>query len=366
MKLKNVIGLMSGTSMDGINASLVKTNGEILEKTGYQIISNYSKTTKSLLKEYVFNYSKYKYDKDYEYELSNQIVTDHNNVIIEIRKLSGIKPDLVGFHGQTVFHNPKKNISIQIGSGYLLSKMCKTNVVANFRQNDIDNGGEGAPISPIYHKYLMQKFNFNLPCCFINIGGVSNITYWDGQELIGFDLGPGNGLMDIYCQKHLGIFYDNLGEIASKGKPDFYLVDKFLNQAFFKKKYPKSIDRLEFENFIKKISFKNLNHSDILSTLLEFTVGSIKKGIEILPFLPTKIVIMGGGQHNKYLIQKLKLSLRIDIVRANDIGIDGDYVEADMVAYLAMRKLANIPITFPNTTGVNFPCIGGNVYNYLN
>ena len=366
MKLKNVIGLMSGTSMDGINASLVKTNGEILEKTDYQTILNYSRATTILLKEYVFNYNKHKYDKDYEHELSNQIITDHNNAIKEIKKLSGIKPDLVGFHGQTVFHNPKKNISVQIGNGYLLSKMSQTKVVSNFRQNDIDNGGEGAPISPIYHKYLMQKFKFDLPCCFINIGGVSNITYWDGQELIGFDLGPGNGLMDIYCQKHLGMLYDNLGEIASKGNPDFYLVDKFLNLAFFKKKFPKSIDRLEFENFIKKISFKHLNHSDILSTLLEFTVGSIKKGIEILPFLPIKIVIMGGGQHNKHLMKKLKSVLTIDIVRANQVGIDGDYVEADMIAYLAMRRLANIPITFPGTTGVSFPCIGGKVYNFLN
>jgi len=366
MKLKNVIGLMSGTSMDGINASLVKTNGEILEKTGYQTISNYSNATISLLKEYVFNYNTFKYDKYYEYELSNQIVIDHNNAIKEIKKLSGMKPDLVGFHGQTVFHNPKKNISVQIGSGYLLSKMSQIKVVSNFRQNDIENGGEGAPISPIYHKFLMQKFNFDLPCCFINIGGVSNITYWDGQELIGFDLGPGNGLMDIYCQKNLGIFYDHLGEMASKGKPDFYLVNNFLNLPFFKKEYPKSIDRLEFENFIKKISFKNLDHCDILSTLLEFTIGSIQKGIEMLPLLPTKVVIMGGGQNNKYLMKKLKSSLVIDVVRANQVGIDGDYVEADMIAYLAMRRLANIPITFPNTTGVNFPCIGGKIYNFLN
>ena len=366
MKLKNVIGLMSGTSMDGINASLVRTNGEALEQTGYQIISNYNETTASLLKEYIFNYHKLKNNKDFEKEVSNEIVTDHNNAITKLNRLSGIKPDLIGFHGQTVFHNSLKKISVQIGSGYLLSKMCNIKVVSEFRQKDIENGGEGAPISPIYHKLLMKKFNFDLPCCFINIGGVSNITYWDGHNLIGFDLGPGNGLMDIYCQKNLGVFFDYQGEIASKGKPDFYLVDKFLDLPFFKKKYPKSIDRLEFDNFVKNLPLENFSHSDILSTFLEFTVGSIQKGIEILPSLPKKIVIMGGGQHNKHLMKKVKSLLPINIVGANQIGINGDYVEAEMIAYLAMRKLAKKPITFPNTTGVKSPCIGGEVHNFLN
>ncbi len=366
MKLKYVIGLMSGTSMDGINASLVKTNGEILEQTDYQLILNYNKSTASLLKEYVFNYPKLKDNKYLENQLSNEIVSDHNNAITEIIKLSGIKPDLVGFHGQTVFHNPKNKISVQIGDGYLLSRMCKIKVVSKFRQNDINNGGEGAPISPIYHKFLMQKFNIDLPCSFINIGGVSNITYWDGHTLIGFDLGPGNGLMDVYCQKHLGIPFDNLGEIASQGQPDFNIINNFLKLPFFKKKYPKSIDRLEFESFVQKLPLKNFSHSDILSTFLEFTVVSIQKGIGMLPSLPNKFVIMGGGQHNKHLMKKLKLSLPAEIVEPNQIGIDGDYVEADMIAYLAMRRLANMPTTYPNTTGVDGPCIGGEIFNFLN
>ena len=357
---------MSGTSMDGINASLVKTDGEILEQTGYQKILNYNRTTVSLLKEYVFNYHKLKNNKNVEYRLSNEIVSDHNNAITEIKKISRIEPDLVGFHGQTVFHNPRKKISIQIGDGYLLSKMCKIKVVSKFRQNDISNGGEGAPISPIYHKFLMQKFNLDLPCAFINIGGVSNITYWDGQTLIGFDLGPGNGLMDVYCQKHLGIPFDNLGEIASQGQPDLNKINTFLRLPFFKKNYPKSIDRLEFECFVQNLPLKNLSHSDILSTFLEFTVVSIKKGIGMLPCLPNKFIIMGGGQHNKHLMKKLKLSLPTEIIAANQIGIDGDYVEADMIAYLAMRRLANMPITYPNTTGVNAPCTGGEIFNFLN
>ena len=235
--------------------------------------------------------------------MSNEIVRDHNNAITEIKKISGIKPDLVGFHGQTVFHNPKNKISIQIGDGYLLSKMCKVKVISKFRQSDINNGGQGAPISPIYHKFLMQKFKIDLPCSFINIGGVSNITYWDGHTLIGLDLGPGNGLMDIYCQKHLGIPFDNLGEIASQGQPDFNIINNFLKLPFFKKNYPKSIDRLEFESFVQNLQLKNLSHSDTLSTFLEFTVLSIQKGIGLLPSLPNKFIIMGGGQHNKYLMK---------------------------------------------------------------
>ena len=366
MQLKNVIGLMSGTSMDGINASLVKTDGNILVQTGYHIILNYNKTTTSLLKKFVFNYHKFKDDKDIKNQLSSKIVNDHNDAITAINKISGIKPDLIGFHGQTVFHNPKERISVQIGNGDLLSKMCKIKVVSKFRQNDIDNGGEGAPISPVYHKFLMQKFNFDLPCSFINIGGVSNITYWDGHTLIGFDLGPGNGLIDIYCQRNLGVSFDSSGEIASRGQPNFSMVNSFLKLPFFNKSYPKSIDRLEFEKFVKNLSFKNLNHNDVLATLVEFTIRAIHKGVEMLPSPPKKIIIMGGGQHNKYLMKRLKLTLFTDILEANQIGINGDFVEAEMVAYLAMRKLINKPVTFPSTTGVKFPCVGGEVYNFLN
>ena len=360
MKKSYVIGLMSGTSMDGINASLVYTDGKTLDRTGYQIISNYSKETITILKKYVFNYNILKKDIDFYKTLSKNISHDNNLAIKKIINLSGIDPDLVGFHGQTVFHNPSKKLTVQIGDGELLAKLCRTNVVSQFRQNDIKHGGEGAPISPIYHKLLMKKLNLTLPCCFLNIGGISNISYWDGYQLLGFDVGPGNGIMDIYCQENLGVNFDRDGIIASKGKPDLEKIHEFLKLPYFKKTYPKSLDRLDFTFFVNKLKFNN-NPSDILATFLEFTIHSILKGISFLPSQPKMIVVMGGGQHNKYLLKRITDSFSFDIIKADEIGIPGDFIEAEMIAYLAARKVNNLPITFPKTTGVLLPCVGGEI-----
>lgn len=359
MKHIYVIGLMSGTSMDGINACLVKTNGEILNRTVHQIISSYDKETITLLKKLVFNYQKLKNDKNFLKYLSNLIASDNNIAVKKIVNLSGLKPELIGFHGQTVFHDPSKKISVQIGNGDLLAQLTKTNVVSQFRLNDIKNGGEGAPISPIYHKLLIESLNLDLPTCFLNIGGVSNLSYWDGFDLIGFDVGPGNGIMDVFCQETLGIPFDNFGEIASVGNPSPKIVDDFLNLAFFKKKYPKSIDRLEFNSFTKNLILKGLNNSDVLATFVEFTVLSIIEGIKLLPNLPKNLIIIGGGKHNKYLIKRIRQSISCKIIEANQFSLPSDFIEAEMIAYLAARKVNNLPITFPSTTGVSFPCTGG-------
>jgi len=361
MKKNYVIGLMSGTSMDGINASLVNTDGKTLSRTGHQVISNYSEKTIKLLKKYVFDYDMLKKNISFYKKLSKYISYDNYLAVRKIVNLSGINPDLIGYHGQTVFHDSSKKISIQLGDGDLLAKLSQTKVISKFRQNDIKNGGEGAPISPIYHKLLMEKLNLTLPCCFLNIGGVSNISYWDGTQLLGFDLGPGNGIMDIFCQENLDISFDRDGIIASKGNPNYQIINEFLKLPYFKKPYPKSLDRLEFNFFVNKLQFSNNNSSDILATFLEFTVHSIIKGINLLPSQPKIIVVMGGGQHNKYLLRRIVDSFCFDIVRADEIGIPGDFIEAEMIAYIAARKVNNLPITFPYTTGVQIPCVGGEI-----
>lgn len=361
MKDKFVIGLMSGTSMDGINASLVRTDGEILSRTGCQIISNYDKNTIQLLKNYVFNFKQLQKDTAITNELSRLISHDNNVAIDKIIELSGFKPDLIGFHGQTVFHNSKKTISIQVGDGNLLARLSNTTVISNFRENDILNGGQGAPISPIYHKLLMKNLKLELPCCFLNIGGVSNISYWDGKQLIGFDLGPGNGLMDIYCQEKLNIPFDKFGIIASNGTPNLQMVNDFIKLPFFKTKYPKSIDRLEFNHFVKTLHFNDNSAPNVLATFLEFTISSIIEGIKILPLNPKKLIIMGGGQHNKFLVERIKNSFSFCVIKANEIELPGDFIEAEMIAFLAARKINNLPVTFPTTTGVKKPTIGGKI-----
>jgi anhydro-N-acetylmuramic acid kinase len=357
-----VIGLMSGTSMDGIDASLVKTDGLNLLRTGYQIHSNYKKKTNKLLKILVFDFNKNKKNKLLLNSISELVTKDHLYAINQIIKISGITPDLIGFHGQTIFHNPANKESLQIGNGKLLANLSKIKVVSNFRDNDIIHGGEGAPIAPVYHKLLINKLKLDIPCCFLNIGGVSNLSYWDGNKLIGFDLGPGNGLMDIYCQEKLNIPFDKLGILASKGVPNFNIVSSFIKLPYFKKKYPKSLDRLEFLNFVRELQLSNYDPSEALATLLEMSVASIIEGVKILPSTPKKLVVMGGGQHNQYLFSRIKNSFSFAVSKADDVGIPGDFIEAELIAYLAARNIKNLPITFPNTTGVKTPCVGGIVH----
>lgn len=349
---------MSGTSMDGIDATLVTTDGKTLVRTGYEIKVSYKKKTIKELISIIFKINNF--DNYFELEkLSNLITNDHKIAVDKLISLSGLKPDLIGFHGQTILHNPSNKTSIQIGNGKLLSSLTNTKVISNFRENDLFNGGQGAPIAPIYHKYIIENLKLELPCCFINIGGVSNLTYWDGHQLIGFDLGPGNGLMDIYCQKKLGIMFDKFGEIASKGIPSKKIIKQFRDLPYFKKKYPKSLDRLSFEGFLQKTEMLNLNHSDTLATLLEFSLYSIIMGINILPSKPKKIILMGGGQHNYTLYNRIKVNFDCEVLKSNEIFIPGDFIEAELIAYLSARRLNLLPATYPSTTGVKFPCIGG-------
>ncbi len=249
-----IIGLMSGTSVDGIDASLVFTNGTKLDRTSFNSITPYREETQNFLKICNKNPKRFKEKKEQVARLTKLITNEHANVAKKLIKISGIKPELIGFHGQTIYHNPSNLVSIQLGDGKLLSKLLKTNVVFNFRSSDILNGGQGAPIAPIYHKYLIENLKIKLPAVIINIGGISNITYWDGENLLGFDTGPGNNLMDHYVQMILNKKFDKNGDLASLGTPNFAIVEEFLNQNYFNMVPPKSLDRTTFikNNIYKK------------------------------------------------------------------------------------------------------------------
>jgi len=354
------IGLMSGTSMDGINVSMVKTNGLVLDQCNLNIIRPYSNETLNLLKKVMVNIQYFLQEKDTLLKLEKLITLDHFEAIQYLLKKTKYKPDIIGFHGQTIFHDPKKKISIQIGNPQLLAELLNKSVVGNFRSEDIKNGGEGAPIAPIYHKLIIEKFKLDLPSCFLNLGGVSNLTYWDGKELIGFDTGPGNGLMDIYMQENYNKKFDCHGSLAKKGVVIQDHVKKFMKDTFFKKKYPKSLDKLYFSYIFERIKNNNYKPEDIMATLSELTVMSIVFGIKSLPQKPKKIYIMGGGVHNTNLINCIQNSFPNNYVNTiDDIGLSGDMIEAELMAFLAVRKLYNFSSTFPETTGVLKPtCLG--------
>lgn len=352
---------MSGTSIDGIDISLVQTNGLDLRRLDKNYFYKYSIETKNKLVDILkgdinFNLKRKKYLDD--------LVTDaHYLALKELDILSAC--DLIGFHGQTIYHNPKNFISIQLGNPQKLAKMLSKNVIFNFRSNDLALGGQGAPIAPIYHQFIIEKLDTELPCCFLNIGGVSNLTYWDGEALIGFDTGPGNALMDDFMFSTLNENYDKDGILASKGTPIKNEIKQFMKLEYFKKLPPKSLDRETFLYFYNELIKKNYSVSDTMATLVELTVETIASSLELLPKKIKNIIITGGGYRNIYLMNRLKTRLKIKILNEKQIGINFDYIESELIAYLSARSIYKLPFTFPSTTGVSKPSSGGDLYTYL-
>jgi len=359
-KKLNVIGMMSGTSMDGINVSLVETDGISLKRNNINSISKYKLKTKKLLEHAVKDHNILFKDNDLKKELIYLITLDHFEAAKKLIDKTSFIPDLVGFHGQTIYHDSE--ISIQLGDSQLLSNLLNITVISNFRDNDILFGGQGAPLAPIYHQFLIKELKLLLPTVFLNIGGVSNITFWDGERLIGFDTGPGNGLMDMYMQKTFNKNFDKSGNLASKGKSNSNILKFFQNHTYFNKQFPKSLDRAEFEDTLKMVYDLKLAPCDAMATLAECTISSIFQSIELLPAMPKNFIIMGGGVKNLYLLKRLKKLKKINVFTAKEKSLPGDFIEAELIAYLTARHVQELPITFPETTGVKEKLCGGKIF----
>jgi len=357
----NVIGLMTGTSMDGIDISLVKTNGQDLIRLNENYFYRYSNETKDFLlgildKDMNVNLKRKKY-------LDDIITEEHYQALKNLDILN--KSDLIGLHGQTIYHNPNIQTSIQLGAPHKLAKMLRKNIVFDFRSKDIELGGQGAPLAPIYHQFIIEKLNLELPSCILNIGGVANLTFWDGKTLIGFDTGPGNALMDNYTKRNSNKYFDDKGAIASKGIPNKEIVNNFINNSFFKKCPPKSLDRNSFIYLYNELLTMNFSVPDTMATLAEFTIVSIVNSLNFLPEKVKNILITGGGYKNNYLMKQLKERLNISFIHENEIDIKFDYIESELIAYLSARSLYNLPFTFPTTTGISEVSSGGKIYSYL-
>ncbi len=361
-KFLNIIGLMSGTSLDGIDVSLVKSNGKELLSLKKNYYFKYKKNVTAILKKVLKNYKNILGNKDLKNKIDNFVTNLHLKAIIQSGFLKN--SDYIGFHGQTIFHNPKVK-SIQLGNPQMLANLLKKNVVFDFRSNDIFNNGQGAPLAPIYHKMIIEKNKVILPSCFLNIGGISNISYWDGKSLIGFDTGPGNNLMDEYIQLMTKNKFDSNGEIASKGKIDKTLLKKFLSNEYFKKPFPKSLDKHFFNNEFNYFKQIDMRLTDAMSTLAEITITSIIDSLKFLPKFPKSIIIAGGGYKNKYLTNRLRDKINISFYDLNEFNHDPDFIESELIAFLTARHFFDLPITFPETTGVSEPSVGGKMYKSL-
>ena len=365
-KIFTTIGIMTGTSMDGLDLSLIKTDGlkyfKILEEYSY----DYSNTYKIKLKKFVDNFSKSKKRKNisikkYEVFVTNELIKIIKNFIKKIKYNKQI--DLIGFSGQTIFHDPKNNYSLQLGSGKILSNKIKIPVVTNFRDKDVAMGGQGAPIGCYYHKYLINKINQK--AAIVNIGGVTNITILYKRKLIGFDLGPGNALIDDLTNYFYKKKFDNKGSFAEKGSMIENIFKQFKKNIFFRKKYPKSLDRNHFNTTLNKLKKNKANDSIHTASLM--TVYSIIQGLKLINNKIDLIILTGGGRKNIFLVNKLKDKLynNTKIKNIDDFGFNGDMIESQMFAYLAVRSLKKLNISHPSITGVKKPISGGKLYNYL-
>ena len=307
-----IVGLMSGTSMDGIDVCLAETDGCKKFKVIDSLISNYSKNTKVLLNTFNSNSYNLMCDFDFINNLEKQITIDHYKITKKIIDTNKITPNVVGFHGQTIFHDPKISKSIQIGDAKLLKELLKIDVIYDFRKKDLELNGNGAPISPIYHKFLMDSKKLKLPSCFVNIGGISNITYLDSNQLIGFDIGPGNCLIDKIIKEKLGKDYDKEGKLAFKGKVNYKKLDVLLKDDYFNLDFPKSLDKNYFNKYLH--NFHEDKIEDTLATLSTFTIKSIERQLLSFRYLPKNCIITGGGVKNKFIYEGLKKINQINFI----------------------------------------------------
>ncbi len=369
------IGLMSGTSMDGVDASLIRSNGidkftNILDKY-YKFEDKLFQKLINLKNSIYTSDDLFKYSNDLN-DLERELTIFHSRIVNEIIDEYKDKIDLIGFHGQTIFHDSKIGISKQLGDGSLLSQLTKKKVIYDFRQEDILNGGQGAPLTPIFHnlisKILKNKIEVHKLICFLNIGGISNITIttsnkeFNDENFKAFDIGPGNCLIDQWIRKNSKNEYDKNGNIARSGIIDKLILNQVI-ENFRINSYNKSLDVKDFDiSFAKGLSLENG-----CATITKFTAYLISKGIEYAnnfnKNIPTKYLICGGGRKNDYLIESIKKILlpfrNIDLEIIDNYSLDGDYIESQAFGYLAIRSFLNLPISFPQTTGCKKPITGG-------
>jgi anhydro-N-acetylmuramic acid kinase len=373
-KLYTAIGLMSGTSMDGIDASLIRSNG--VDKFT-EILNEYHEYDANLhqrlidLRNLILNFEDLKKYSSRINDIEREITIFHSKVIDQISLKHDDKIDLIGFHGQTIYHNPEIKITKQLGDGKLLSQLIKKKVIFDFRQEDIDNNGQGAPLTPIFHNLLTKNINkqnqIQYPICFVNIGGISNITKVlkaNGNiedNIEAFDLGPGNCLIDEWIRIKSKQKFDNNGLIAQSGKIDQLILNQAIDN-FEIKSYDKSLDIKNFD-----ISFaRGLSLEDGCATITNFTAYLIAKGIEYSnkdKSKNIKYLLCGGGRKNNFLIKCIKDYLsnqtNISLDTIDNYEYDGDYIESQAFGYLAIRSFLNLPISFPKTTGCDKPIVGG-------
>ncbi len=358
-KIYTALGLMSGTSMDGVDASIIKSDGNREYSTVFDKYFKYNDELSYKLtniRDKILAVDDLNYNLSEIRDLEREITLFHANAVNEILKKTNIEVDLLGFHGHTIFHDPNKKISKQIGDGKLLSQVSKKLVIYDFRQNDLKNGGQGAPLTPIYHKLLAKIFQeagqIKLPIIILNIGGIANTTFINEKyEIVSMDIGPGNCLIDKWVRVNSDKNFDNNGDIARAGKVDKFILEQTIDNFYYSESInKKSLDINDFD-----ISFaKGLSLEDGAATITELTADTLSKKL-----LNYDVYLCGGGRKNKFLIDSIQKKIKNKLIQIDKLGVDGSFIESQAFGYLAIRSFLKLPISFPETTGCKSPCTGG-------
>lgn len=356
-KIFTAIGLMSGTSLDGIDAALIKTNGVDVVEFGPSLTIAYDEAFATELRKCL---GTTKRGGDVERTLT-QLHVVAVQAVLDKANVSASDIDLIGFHGHTVHHNPKAGLTVQFGDGALLAEKTGIAVVCDLRSQDVLAGGEGAPLVPIFHAALVHsQSKIAPPTAVLNVGGVANVT-WIGKgadDILAFDTGPGNAPLNDWVLRHTGQAMDQDGNIAASGAVNLDVLKILMDKVYFDQKPPKSLDRQDFQGS----KCEGLSLQDGAATLTAFIAHGVAKAQTYFPTPVTTWIVTGGGRLNPQLMRNLQDLLDGDVRSADDFGWDGDAMEAQAFAYLAVRSKRGLPITFPTTTGVKEPLSGGTLH----
>lgn len=347
------IGLMSGTSIDGIDAALIDTDGgRVIRPLGFHSMPyepEFAHRLRGILG---------RKTPDAETEaVERDLTLLHARAVGRLLANAGVRANavrLVGFHGHTVHHEPESAFTWQIGDGALLASECGIDVIADFRSADVAGGGEGAPLAPVFHAALAS--GLERPLAVLNVGGVANVTWIGGDgQLMAFDTGPGNALIDDWTYRNTGKSMDRDGNLARRGTLDLDVLDHLLRNSYFDRPPPKSLDRNAFD----VAAVEPLLVEDGAATLTRFTAAAVARACAFFPDPPRRWIVSGGGRRNPAIMDDLRAVLGVPVEPMEAVGWDGDAIEAQAFGYLAARRLENLPTSFPETTGVSSATSGG-------
>ena len=355
----STLGVISGTSMDGIDVAWIETDGEIIVRPRAGETFDYPPALRARLLDFLKDPSRAEHEPLDELEdMVTGAFGDAIAAFMATRGLNESSIDLIGLHGQTIYHRPERRFTRQLGQGQVLARRLGIAVVDHFRMADVASGGHGAPLAPLYHAALAA--GLAQPLMVLNLGGVGNVTYIDGDTIIAFDTGPASALIDDLVMRRFGQRYDDGGRIARSGTVDSAVLARLMDNPFFAMAAPKSLDRNDFH--ARATMVEALADADAVATLAAFTIEATVAALDQVPSRPRRWLVTGGGRHNQTFMEGLRRRLGVPVEAVEAVGWNGDHLEAECFGYLAARSTRGLPLSLPTTTGVPHPMQGGRLW----